>query len=255
MAQPWTAKDPQAVLDYVYRIPLNAGDHVSSATPWITKLSGTVAIASQSLAVAADTTAEGYGQDVTVWLSGGTDGETCVFKAAWSTAGGRANDDIITLNVASNQIAALDLVNYTVPLPGHLTMRYPAFASVPFAIIEYWLTDAQRFVGNSWRSSDYPIALMALAAHNMSVAGLAPDTSGLQIAGGISRFKMGPMEVALTPEAANARLAADFTSTRYGVEFMTLRRANVGGPLVAPTGTPLYGAYPGVYPAGWPGWF
>jgi hypothetical protein len=248
----WPAKDPSAVLDYVYRVPLNAGDSVAAiGNVTFTRLSGTVTIQSTSLASAPNTTSEGYGQDVTVWLSGGVDGETDVFKIAWVTVQTRANDDIITLNVASNQLAALDLVNYTVPLPGHLVLRYPAFASVPFAIIEYWLTDAQRFVANSWRSSDYPIALMALAAHNMSVAGLAPDTSGLQIAGGISRFKMGPMEVALTPEAANARLAADFTSTRYGVEFMSLRAANVGGPRVAPSGTPFYG----VYPVGWPGWF
>jgi hypothetical protein len=245
----WTAKDPSAALDYVYRIPLDAGDSVAAiGNVTFTRLSGTVTIQSTSLASAPNTTSDGYGQDLTVWLSGGVDGETDVFKVAWVTVQTRTDDDIITLNVASNQLPALDLVNYTVPLPGHLQQRYPAFASVPFAVIEYWLTDAMRFVGNSWRSSDYPIGLMALAAHKMSVAGLAPDTSALQVPGGVSRFKMGPMEIDLTPQAANAKLSADLTSTRYGVEFMTLREANVGGPLVAASGVPPYG----VYPVGWP---
>jgi hypothetical protein len=250
MAQPWTAKDPQAVLDYVYRIPLDAGDSVSSATPWITKLSGDVVIDSQSLASAPNTTAEGYGQDVTVWLSGGTDGETCVFRAEWATAGGRTDDDIITMAVAAHEIDGLVLTGYAKPLPGHLTARYPAFAAVATSTIRAWLTDAERFVTTAWAEGDYAAGLMSLAAHNMALAGLGTDAAALVgVPAGITRMKSGSLELGFTDQAANARMSGGYDSTRYGAEYALLLRRNRGGPYVAPTGiVPEYAPF-GV---GWP---
>jgi Protein of unknown function (DUF4054) len=245
----WPAKDPGATLDYVYRIALEPGDSVANlAAVSFISLSGTVVIQSKALAAVPNTTTAGYGQDLTVWLAGGVDQETDVFKVAWTTVKTRVNDDIITLNVASNQLPALDLVNFTAPLPGHLQTRYPAFAAVPYATIAMWLSDAQRFVKTNWRPSDYPVGIMALAAHNMSIHGIVSDGNAAQIPGGVDRFKMGPMEISLTPAAANAKLGGDLTSTRYGVEFQELRAANTGGPRVAASGVPPYN----LYPLGWP---
>jgi hypothetical protein len=248
----WPAKDPNAVLSFVYRIALDAGDSVAAiASLTFTRLSGTATIQSTSLAAAPNTTTLGYGQDLTVWVSGGVDQETDVFKVVWTTVQGRTNDDIITLPIIANiQLVALDLVNFTAPLPGHLQLRYPAFASVPAATIQFWLTDALRFVKNNWRASDYPVGIMALAAHNMAIQGLVTDGNTAQIPGGVDRFKMGPMEFSVTQQAANAKLAGDLTSTRYGVEFQTLRLANTGGPRVAATGVPPYS----IYPNAWPSW-
>jgi hypothetical protein len=248
----WTAKDPSAVLSYAYRIPLAAGDSVAAiGNVTFTRLSGTATIQSTSLSAAPNTTTAGYGQDLTVWISGGADQETDVFKVVWTTVQGRTNDDIITLPIIANvQLVALDLVNFTAPLPGHLQLRYPAFASVAAATIQFWLTDAQRFVKNNWRASDYPVGLMALAAHNMAIQGLVTDGNTAQIPGGVDRFKMGPMEFNLTQQAANAKLGGDLTSTRYGVEYQTLRLANTGGPRVAATGVPPYS----IYPNAWPSW-
>lgn len=248
----WPAKDPNAVLDFVYRIPLDAGDSVAAiGNVTFTRISGTATIQSTSLAGAPTTTAAGYGQDFTAWISGGVDQETDVFKVVWTTAQTRTNDDIITLPIIANvQLVALDLVNFTAPLPGHLQQRYPAFASVAASTIQFWLTDAQRFVKNNWRASDYPVGIMALAAHNMAIQGLVTDGNTAQIPGGVDRFKMGPMEFSLTQQAANAKLSGDLTSTRYGVEFQTLRMANTGGPRVAATGTLPYV----LYPTAWPSW-
>lgn len=256
MAQPWTAKDPQAVLDYIYRVPLDAGDHVSSSTPWITKLSGGVVIDSQSLAAAPNTTAEGYGQDVTVWLSGGTDGETCVFQASWSTAGGRTDDDIITLAVVSKEVPALLLTGYAKPAAAHLQARYPAFASVAASTVQYWLTDAERSVDVSWGEGDYAAALMALAAHNMALADLGPDQASLAgVPAGITQMRSGSLSLNFTPEAANARATGSFAATRYGQEYQLLLRRNRGGPLVSDTGVVPADIYEGAYPAfGRPGW-
>lgn len=245
----WPAKDPDAVLDYVYRIPLSAGDSVASHT--LTKLSGDVVVdnGDGDLAAAPDTTAEGYGQDVTVWLSGGTDGETAVFKIEWTTADTRTDDDIITLPVSAREIDALILTGYAKPLPGHLIARYPAFTAVPVSTIRVWLSDAERFVDTSWAEGDYAAALMSLAAHNMALAGIGTGNASLAgVPVGITRMKSGSFELGFTDAAANARMSGTFAATRYGQEYQTLLRRNRGGPFVSPTGVLPVARVPGIWP-------
>lgn len=234
----WAAKDPQAVLDYLYTIPLDEGDSVASYT--LTKLSGDVVIDSHSRT----------GADVTAWLSGGTNGETAVFRVAWVTTDTRADDAIILLPVAANELTALVLTGYAKPSPAHLIIKYPAFAAVPVTTIGFWLTDAERFVTTAWDEGDYAAGLMSLAAHNMALAGLG--TEGAALVGvpvGITRMKSGSLELGFTDVAANARLAGGYDSTRYGTEYGLLLRRNRGGPYVAPTGVVLEYAPFGV---GWP---
>lgn len=234
MAKTWPAKDPSSVLDYVYRIPLDTGDSV--ATHALTVVSGTASIDSETLAANPDTTADGYGQDVTAFVSGGADGETAVFRIAWTTAGGRTDEDIITLPVAEIELAVL--TGYDKPTAGHFTARYPAFASVPASTIAYWLTDAERGVDTSWSERDYAPALMSLAAHNMALAGLGADSAALgSLPAGVTRLKSGSFEVGMTDAAANARATGSFDATRYGQEYLTLLRRNKAGPLVSNTGT------------------
>lgn len=234
----WPSKDPDAILDYVYRIALDAGDSVTSHT--FEKLSGTVNIDSESIAAAPDTTSDGYGQDETVRLSGGTDGETAVFQIGWATAGGRTDDDIITLFVSSHEYVALALTGYAKPLPPHLRQRYPAFAAVDSGTIQYWLTDAERYVDTSWSEGDYAAALMALAAHNMAIAGLGTDGAGLAgVPSGVTRMKSGSFELGLTEAAANARATGSLEATRYGQEYALLLRRNRAGPRASDTGVPV----------------
>jgi hypothetical protein len=247
----WPSKDPDAILDYVYRIPLDEGDSVTAHT--FSELTGTVAIENDpgDLAAAPDTTAAGYGQNVTVRLSGGADGETAVFQIGWTTAGGRTDDDVITLFVSSHEYDALALTGYAKPLPPHLKQRYPAFADVDAGTVQYWLTDAERSVDTSWSEGDYAAGLMALAAHNMALAGYGTDAAKLAvIPAGVSRFKSGSLDVTLTDASANARMGASYDSTRYGQEYLALLRRNRGGPLVGDTGALPTPGYP--YPAGYP---
>lgn len=241
MAKTWAAKDPGAVLDYTYRVPLDTGDSVSSFT--LTQLSGTVTVDSSSLASAPDTTEEGYGQNITAWLSGGADGETAVFKVVWTTAETRTDDDIITLALVSKETPALVLTGYAKPLPAHLIARYPAFADVPAATIQAWLTDAERFVSTSWGEGDYAVGLMSLAAHNMAQAGYGTAGTLASIPRGVSRFKSGTLDVTLTDAVANG---TGYGATVYGSEYAALLARNRGGPLVVPTGVPLDGIWPDV---------
>jgi hypothetical protein len=236
------SKDPDAVLDYVYRIALDPGDAVTNHT--FVKLTGTVTVDSESIAAAPDTTSDGYGQDVTVRLSGGADGETSVFQAGWTTSGGREDDDIITLFVSSHEYVALALTGYAKPLPAHLKQRYPAFSAVDSGSVQYWLTDAERYVDTSWSEGDYAAALMALAAHNMALAGLGTTAASIPgVPAGVKSFRSGSLSVDMTESAANAIATGSFAATRYGQEYQLLLRRNHGGPLVSDTGvlpTPDY---------------
>lgn len=248
MTQPvktWPAKDPDAVLDYTYLIPLDAGDSIAPGGATITKLSGGVVIDSQSLAATPVTEDGVFGQVLTVWLSGGTNLETAMFQIAWTTVATREDDALIQLPVVSGELAALDFTGYAKPLPGHLTARYPAFAAVPTTTVQAWLTDAERFVTTAWAEGDYAAGLMSLAAHNLALAGLGTDSAALaELPAGISRFKSGTLDVALTDAAANARLGGGLDATRYGQEYLTLLRRNRGGPLVQDTGALPQYVYP-----------
>lgn len=228
----WTAKDPEAVLDYLYTIPLDEGDSVTSHT--FEKLSGDVVIDSESRT----------GADVTAFLSGGTDGETAIFRVSWETAADRADDAIILLPVFANEPADLVLTGYAKPSAAHLIMRYPVFAAVPIGTIRMWLTDAERSVDSSWIEGDYAAALMALAAHNMALAGYGTEAAAVSgIPSGVKSFKSGQFSAEFTEQQANARASGALSSTRYGLEYQQLLRRNKGGPLVMATGTLPYDPY------------
>jgi hypothetical protein len=236
----WTSKDPQAVQDYTYTIPLAEGDSVASAT--FTKLSGDVVIDN-------DPEAERVDDLITVWLSGGTEGETNVFRVAWVTADGREEDDGISLAILSNEFEPLELTGYAKPNVQHLIMRYPAFADVEPTTIAYWLTDAERYVDTTWSETDYAVALMAMAAHQMSARGLGTTSAAIaSLPAGVSSFKSAELSVTLSSAAADGRATGALSSTIYGAEFIGLRRRNHAGPRVALPGTAPVD--PRVYPMG-----
>lgn len=214
----WPTKDPQAVADYRYDVALDADDTLSSIT--ITRLSGSVAIDSSS----DDATG------ITAWLSGGTDGETAVFRVDWATTGGRTFDDIITLPVAANEITALVLTGYVKPTGAHLVARYPAFASVPLATVRMWLTDAERFVDTSWIEGDYAAALMVKAAWSMAKQGLGAPSGAAALPAGVTRFRSGSMDVAISEKVALAAVDGGIAAGIYEAEFCALQRRSFGGP-------------------------
>lgn len=137
---------------------------------------------------------------------------------------------------------------YDVPTAAEMKLRYPSFADVADDTITYWITDAQRFVDTSWAEGDYAPALLSLAAHNMTLAGIGADGASLSsVPAGITRMKSGSLELGFTDDAANARMSGSFGATRYGQEFIALRLKNRGGPRVSDTGVlPQYAPYPGV---------
>lgn len=149
---------------------------------------------------------------------------------------------------------------YDPPAPSDLIARYSAFAAVDPDTIQYWLTDAQRFVDTSWPiEGDYAPALIAVAAHNMmdaSVAGLAgSDIAGL-LQAGVTDFQSGGREgfrVSLSDDAIKQALDGGYEATKPGQEYLRLLARNKGGPrTTSPGHVPRFWPYD-AWPSGIPG--
>jgi hypothetical protein len=130
---------------------------------------------------------------------------------------------------------------YSPPSLAELKTRYPAFAATADATIQYWLTDAERFVDTSWAEGDYAPAIMALAAHNMALAGLGSTNGAGAIPAGVTRFKSASIDVTISEAAAGAQAKGGYAATVYGREFQQLQRRNFGGPRLSATGRPTLG--------------
>ncbi len=219
----WPAKDPQAVLDYSYTIPLEAGDAVASHT--FEKLSGDVVIDSSGR----------LGAVVTAWLSGGTEGEISTFRVAWITSAGRADDEEISIAIASNANLLLDTDDADAAA---LKAAFPKFAAVADPTIEFWLTRARRAVDDSWCEDDRQMGEMLLAAHYLTLEGFGTGAEAQLAAegmAGMQQIRSG--QLALQKSGAMADAAAgSLDSTSYGQRYLELLRQNRGGPRVAPTG-------------------
>lgn len=123
---------------------------------------------------------------------------------------------------------------YTTPTAADLKLRYPAFAAVDDAVVDYWLEDALLTVKTSWIEDDYQPAIMALAAHNMASEGLGSggDIASLGAAG-VTDFKSASMSVSFDAATVRASSGGGYDSTRYGIAFKVYLRRNRGGPFLA----------------------
>lgn len=133
---------------------------------------------------------------------------------------------------------------YIPPTPAALVLRHPEFAAVDEAVRQYWLTDAERFVDESWSESDFAPAIMALAAHNMAMGGLAAAAGTETLPVGVTRFKSGAMDVTISEAVAGAEAKGGYQATKYGREFAALQRRNFGGPRIVSAGRLPMCGYP-----------
>jgi hypothetical protein len=190
----WPAKDPAEVLDFTWTVPLDTGDTIASFTA--TVASGTITIDSDS---ASDT-------QVTVWLSGGADGETATVNLTATTAGGRTFREVAVLPVFDRASELLALFR----------LRYPALSTIADGTIGYWFAESTHIADND-------AARLALAAHNSSLA--APSA----IPAGVTSFKSGTFSATLSDSVAGR---TGLNATVYGREYLSLMRGT-GGPRLA----------------------
>lgn len=124
---------------------------------------------------------------------------------------------------------------------GTFRIRYPQFAAVPDATVQYWLDDATRFVDDSWPIvADRDPAMLAAAAHHMlagGTAGIADGDISALLAAGVTDFKSDRFSVSFASEAVAAVSAGGFASTKPGQEYLEMLGRNKGGVRVTMPGT------------------
>lgn len=113
--------------------------------------------------------------------------------------------------------------------------RYPAFAAVPDATVQYWLDDAYETT-EGWTCTVAAKAQMALAAHNLAQPGNGTDGGDVAALAemGVTSFKSASMSVSLSDGVVSKRAGGGYSSTRYGKDYVGyLRRCRGATPFLA----------------------
>lgn len=117
------------------------------------------------------------------------------------------------------------------PTPEDFKARYTWAADVPDATIQVYLDDAAQDLGpESCWGAGWQRAVMALAAHNMTLAGLNPTQQGVAMAaGGMRSVKSGTLSLTVADWAGSG----GYSGTQYGRDLLALgKRYRGSGPLV-----------------------
>ena len=123
---------------------------------------------------------------------------------------------------------------YETPTVAQLVALYPAFATVPPGTVDAHVAEAEQTgVDTSWLEADYQPAVMALAAHNMTLLGIGVASQAEGYARqGVTSIKSGSFSATFDGDRAKALAAGDFSATPYGQRYETLLRKNKAGPRV-----------------------
>lgn len=103
----WPSKDPNEVKDYSWVVPVDEGDEIAS----FTYSGGDGPVTVQSQANTEDT--------ITLWLSGGVDGDEATFTLLVTTIGGRVFEAVATIGVAANSTIAPSADSYYGSVEGY----------------------------------------------------------------------------------------------------------------------------------------
>lgn len=218
----WNPKDPDEVVNYSldWSTQLAQGDTIApGGSVW----SGVIGVAVDADSIAGDFLS------TVARISGGVDGAVAQLTNTITTVGGETLEQVVELPIVANPLSPLE--GYDMPRPSDLIDRYPAFAAVPYQTISIHLNDALSGVDTSWQQPDYAPAIVALAAHNMSLLGLGDEgeISGYRRAG-VSSLRDGAFSVSFNDKCVGAASGGKFNATPYGRQYAVLLRRNKGGP-------------------------
>jgi Protein of unknown function (DUF4054) len=201
MAITLTSKAPGERIAYLWTPALAIGDTITGS-PTVALVSGTANTDGVSLV---GTT------QVKIFLISGDDGDNAEFLATVNTTGGETLQETFYLPV--------NVTAYG-PLGSLLAQLFPAFASVPTATIDYWLSRAG--VEASWADEH---GQMLYAAHNLSLTGFGEGS----IPSGVTSFKSGTFSATIADSIAGG---TGWDATVYGREYKRLLRQNVATPFL-----------------------
>jgi hypothetical protein len=222
----WDPKDPDETVNYELRWDgqLAAGDLIATSA-WTDVTGAVVEVDS----VRADNLA------TLARVSGGADGVTAALTNTITTTEGETLEQLVLLPIVANVAAPADS-DYRMPTPGELGAKYPAFAAVPYSTVQVHLNDAATSVDTTWREVDYAPAVMALAAHKMTLLDIGDHG---EIEGyarrGLSSIRSGGFSAQFSDKKVGAACGGTFDATPYGREYALLLRRNKAGPRIVPS--------------------
>lgn len=124
---------------------------------------------------------------------------------------------------------------YAVPTPADLSARFPAFAAVPPAALAGAIAEAQGRVDASWLASDYPVAILLLAAHTLTLDGLGTGAEAAAAAAGTlgyASLRSGGLSLERQRPPRGAAEPSILAETTYGRRFLALLKVNQPAVLV-----------------------
>ena len=128
---------------------------------------------------------------------------------------------------------------YTPATVADLQTRYPAFAGVADARVQYWLDDARERVvlDGDWIDPDGPIAQMLVAAHELTMGGDGVSSEAANLPAGVTQMKSGTLSLSFDSGTVAAQAAGGWMATKYGAQFYQLLKLKKGGIRVTSAGT------------------
>lgn len=121
-------------------------------------------------------------------------------------------------------------VTVTIPTATSIKMRFPEFADVDDAVIEFAIEEARLGVGTNW-TVNYNIAIVYLTAHFIAAAQQAADDAEGD-SGEIASESIGRLKISYKKTAASDVVSTDTKSSTYGKRYEFYRDQNFGGPVV-----------------------
>lgn len=127
------------------------------------------------------------------------------------------------------------------PTAAEFKDRYPAFSAVGDAIVDEVMAEAASRVGAEWIEADKRPAMMAYAAHALTLEGwgspaVSVGGASMQVAGEVDRITVGDVTASFGGKVrANVAVSARddlLAETAYGRRFMDIRKRNAIGVLV-----------------------
>jgi hypothetical protein len=118
------------------------------------------------------------------------------------------------------------------PTLDEFRIRFPEFVDQSDELIEALIVEAQLTVDiNTWYEPDYKPAVMYLTAHLLSMSIDQMGAGGGSV-GDIASESFGPISISYVQRQSADGSFSVYSKTGYGQQFETIRRRNIGGPLV-----------------------
>jgi hypothetical protein len=125
---------------------------------------------------------------------------------------------------------------YTAPTAATIKVRFPEFAAVDDDVITSLISEAGRYVDETWIEGDYTLAVSLWVAHQLSCEGHGTSAaSKLAAVGTFQRIKSGDLEVSTGANSSGGNgggVDSQYQRTNYGQRWLEMRARSFPTPTV-----------------------